>query len=82
MIQRQAEIISRLNKQLAEIHDQHAKVLARNLSEYQRIAPYAHFYEELQKTIIENPTLIEEWSRFLLLVKLTNPDADKPYYQV
>jgi RecB family endonuclease NucS len=81
MIEKQAEHISRLNKELSEIHQKHAKVLERNLAEYQRIAPYARFYEDLQKTIIENPTLIEEWSRFLLLVKLTNPDADKPHYQ-
>lgn len=41
------------------------------------IEPYANFYKTMQETILQNPTLMNEWANFCLLLKMTDPDQDK-----
>lgn len=38
---------------------------------------YAEFYKQLQEGILKNPTLLDEWQRFCVMLKLTDPDHDK-----
>ena len=77
MIERQAQIITDLRKQLAEANDHHQRRYARMESTYRDLAVYGNFYKQMQKIIVENPTLVEEWGRFCLLMKLTDPSADQ-----
>lgn len=42
-----------------------------------QMAPYYECYHMLQKSILESPMLIQEWQRFCLMLKLTDPDEEK-----
>ncbi|RYD68256.1 MAG: hypothetical protein EOP83_01185 [Verrucomicrobiaceae bacterium] len=41
------------------------------------MAPYHDCYKILQETILKNPTLIIEWQRFCMMLKMTDPDQSK-----
>lgn len=77
LIQKQAEIISKQNAELKSIHEHYQTLNNAILDKLKDEKVYGNFYRQLQKTIMENPTLLEEWQRFCLLLKMTDPDADK-----
>lgn len=72
MIDRQAEIISDLRKQLQH---RDSKVVELEI-EISRIKPAATFYLDLQKQVKNNPTLLSEWRRFCSFLKMA---ADQKY---
>lgn len=45
--------------------------------EIDRLRPHADFYRLMIEIIKRNPTLAEEWSNFCILMKMTDPDANK-----
>lgn len=38
---------------------------------------YVEFYKAFQDSITKNPTLLDEWQRFCVMLKLTDPDQEK-----
>lgn len=80
----QEEIITRLSTKLVTLErlmDQTFRETENEIShlrnEIVRITPYYECYHMLQKSILESPTLMQEWQRFCLTLKLTDPDEDK-----
>lgn len=67
MIQRQAEVISDLRAQLQK----RAAEVDNLRREFQQKALAAHYYQMLQKSIMENETLQSEWRRFITIAKLS-----------
>jgi hypothetical protein len=41
------------------------------------IEPQARFYSMMTQQIVENPTLMNEWQNFCLLLKMTDPNENK-----
>jgi hypothetical protein len=39
--------------------------------------PYAFFYKEMQKVILDNPAVMNEWQQFCLLLKMADPDLNR-----
>lgn len=74
MIDRQAELISDLRKQL-QSRDKRIVELELELS---RMDTPAKFYLDMQKQIKENPTLLSEWQRFCTFLKI---GADQKYLE-
>lgn len=77
MVERQAEIISSQNEQLRTIKEKHDAQVNALRREIKEMRVYSEFYKKLQETILSNPTLINEWQSFMLLVKMIDPDQDK-----
>lgn len=70
MIEKQAEIIGKLNTQVAGLKQEIASL---NYDVIRTARP-AKYYMQLQKALLENPDLQPEWDRFLILLKLKDCD--------
>lgn len=67
MIERQAQRITELNKIISDLE----RRVNRLQSEIENRHKAGGFYLELQKAILDNPTLQAEWSRFLVILRLS-----------
>ena len=89
MIDRQAKIISQLNRDLRDSYDRIRELeifkdqieaikqeFGRELS-VATILSSAKFYQQLQKTVAENPILQGEWKRFCSFLKMTNENVEE-----
>ncbi len=54
------------NQIIRNLHDKLAEV-----------EPYAFFYKEMQKVILENPAVMNEWQQFCMLLKMADPDQNR-----
>jgi hypothetical protein len=73
MINRQAELISTLNEENRKLRSQVLKLEGR----VEQMEPYVHCYKTLQETVLKYPSLMVEWQRFCVLLKLCDPDEAK-----
>ncbi|RYD68257.1 MAG: hypothetical protein EOP83_01190 [Verrucomicrobiaceae bacterium] len=39
--------------------------------------PYYQFYKAFQESMLNSPALAEDWQRFCLILRLTDPDQEK-----
>jgi hypothetical protein len=70
MIERQAQIISDLRREITSLHNQLETEKAVNAKNSRA----AVFYFSLQTQILENPILQSEWDRFCSFLKMTQED--------
>jgi hypothetical protein len=73
MVNRQAEIISTLNEENRKLRDQ-VLVLEGKI---EHMEPYVHCYKTLQESVLKYPSLMIEWQRFCVILKLCDPDEHK-----
>lgn len=76
-INRLANHIVSLERVVHEITEDNNRIIEGLHDKIGQIQPYANFYHTMQKQILDNPTLMLEWQRFCLLLKLTDPDEEK-----
>lgn len=76
-IQRLANHVVSLERVIHQITEDNNNIITGLHDEIATIRPYANFYHTMMKQIIENPTLMNEWQSFCLLLKMTDPDEDK-----
>jgi hypothetical protein len=77
MAEAQARIISNLNEALRTAQRKHDAEVMRLEAKLREYEAYALFYKKMQETILDNPTMMIEWQRFCLLLKMTDPDEEK-----
>jgi hypothetical protein len=70
MIEKQAELISKLRADNAQLQQK----LDQQYRDIERLRMPARFYNDLQKQILENPTLQSEWERFLTFLKMSGEE--------
>lgn len=76
-IQRLAAHIVSLEHVIKDITQDNLDMVETLQGEIDAMRPYANFYFTMQKTILENPTLMNAWQDFCLMLKMTDPDQSK-----
>ncbi len=67
--QKQAEIIDKLNKEIQSLKKENDRLAMKEKA--------ADFYLLLQQSILSNEIVMEEWRRFISIVKLSVPDSNE-----
>lgn len=71
-VEAQAKHISRLNEDVRRYKDE-IQYLKRQHAEDRK---FAQFYRQMQEVILDNPTVMSEWQRFCMVLKMAKPEMD------
>jgi hypothetical protein len=72
MIETQARLITRLNKEIAEMQIQFGKAEL----EIERLRPAHDYYMMIQRYCLENDSVFFAWQNFITVLKIATDDAE------
>jgi predicted nucleic acid-binding Zn-ribbon protein len=75
MIEKQAKIISDLNKSIDELKKQANRFMDKLTVCESQAAMYSHIEELVKK----HPNIADQWSDFLMMLKLVEPEVEKQF---